>query len=179
MFRPREDHPRDRRRTRPYRKHGLDRLKTAVRLLGARTLDRRTAVGRALAEWRANLVADLGGPDTISTQQAAVIDLALKTKLLLDSIDGWLLRQPSLIDKRRRAVLPVVRERQQLADGLARYMAQLGLQRRARAVPSLGEYIAQKYAKDKAEPETGGQDAQAGPGPTNPDPVGPAAEGSA
>ncbi len=179
VFRPREDHPRDRRRSRPYRKHGLDRLKSAVRLLGARTLDRRTAVGKALAEWRANLVADLGGSETISTQQAAVVDVAVRTKLLLDSIDAWLLRQPSLVDRRRRAVLPVVRERQQLADALARYMTQLGLERRRAKPQALGEYIAQKYGGPAGEPaKTGPQESPAGPSPGKPDPAKPAAEGS-
>jgi len=170
---------RDRRRSRPYRKHGLDRLKTAVRLLGARTLDRRTAVGKALAQWRSDLVADLGGAETVSTQKAAVIDLALKTKLLLDSIDAWLLRQPSLVDRRRRAVLPVVRERQTLADALARYMTLLGLERRAKPVPALGEYLAKKYGSPTGEPaKTGAQESQDGPSPGKPDPAGKRAEGS-
>jgi hypothetical protein len=38
----------------------------------------------------------------------------------------------------------VVLQRQQLADALARYMNQLGLERRAREVPTLGEYLASK-----------------------------------
>lgn len=100
---------------RTYSKHGLTTLKRAVNGLGGRTIDMRTTLGKALAQWRADLVADLGGRDAISTQQAAVIDLAVKTKLLLDSIDAWLLTQPvSLVDRRRRALIPVVRERQQL-----------------------------------------------------------------
>jgi hypothetical protein len=41
-----------------------------------------------------------------------LIDLGVKTKLLLDSIDAWILIRRSLIDQRRRALLPVVRERQ-------------------------------------------------------------------
>jgi hypothetical protein len=61
-----------------------------------------------------------------------VVELAVHTKLLLDSIDAWLLRQPSLIDRRKRALLPVVRERQHLADALARYLGLLGLEHRAR-----------------------------------------------
>jgi hypothetical protein len=75
-----------------------------------------------------DLVRDCGGD--VSTQQAAVIDPAVRTKLMLDSIDAWLLTQPSLVNARKRCLLPIVRERQQLADALARYMAALGLQRR-------------------------------------------------
>ena len=127
--------------TRPGRQHGLKTLKRAVRELGARTLDRRTKVGRALGTWRAQLVADLGGEEALSTQQHAIIDLAVRTKLFLDSIDAWLLVQPSLVNKRKRALLPVVRERTQLADALARYLATLGLERRAAPTRSLHEYL--------------------------------------
>jgi hypothetical protein len=50
----------------------------------------------------------------------------------LDSIDAWLLVQPSLVNARKKSLLPVVKERQALADGLARYLAQLGLHRTQR-----------------------------------------------
>jgi hypothetical protein len=73
------------------------------------------------------LIADLGGEDNVSVQQSALIDLTVKSKLLLDSIDAWLLTQPTLINKRKKALLPVVLQRQQLADGFARYLSQLGL----------------------------------------------------
>ncbi len=122
---------RPRKRSRSHSKrHGLTRLKAAVRGLGGRVVDRRTTLGKALAEWRHELIQDLGGLDAVSTQEKAVVELAVKTKLLLDSIDAWLLTQPSLVNKRARALLPVVRERQQLADALARYLALLGLERR-------------------------------------------------
>lgn len=125
-------------------KHGLTTMKKVLHQLADRAIDGRTSVGKALGEWRAELVRDLGGPDHVSTQQAAIIDLAVKTKLLLDSIDAWLLTQPSLVNKRRRALLPVVRERQQLADALARYMVSLGLERRHAPVKSLAEYLAER-----------------------------------
>jgi hypothetical protein len=86
--------------------HGLHTLKTAVVKLGGRAIDGRYHVGRQLQKWRRELIADLGGQDSISTQQSALIDLAVKSKLLLDSIDAWLLTQPSLINKRKKALLP-------------------------------------------------------------------------
>jgi hypothetical protein len=60
---------------RGYSKHGLVRLRAAVRELGPRVLDRRTTLGKQLAAWRADLVRDLGGD--VSTQQAAIVDLAV------------------------------------------------------------------------------------------------------
>ncbi len=43
-----------------YTKHGLTRMKHAVKVLGNRTIDRRTTMGRALAAWRSDLLTDLG-----------------------------------------------------------------------------------------------------------------------
>jgi len=130
---------------RAYLKHGLTTLKQAVKGLGGRVIDRRTTLGKALSRWRLNLIQDLGGEETISTQQEALIDLCVKSKLMLDSIDAWLLTQRSLVNARKRSLLPAVRERQQLADGLARYLGQLGLERRSKKVPSLTEYLNTKY----------------------------------
>lgn len=115
-------------------RHGLTRLKAAVRGLGGRVVDRRTTLGKALTEWREELISDLGGTDAISAQELAVVDLAVRTKLLLESVDAWLLTQPSLVNERTRALLPVVRERQQLADGLSRHLQTLGLKRRGKRV---------------------------------------------
>jgi len=127
---------------RPYSKHGLTTLRAAVRALGPRVLDKRTTLGKQLAAWRADLVRDLGGEP--STAQLAVVDLAVRTKLMLDSIDAWLLVQPALVNLRKRALIPAVRERQALADALARYLSQLGLERKVRPVPDLGAYLANK-----------------------------------
>src|SRR5690242_2883865 len=76
------------------RKHGIHSLKRAVSTLGNRALDQRTAVAKALAAWRSDLIADLGGHDAVATQELALIDEAVKTKLILDSVDTWLLSQP-------------------------------------------------------------------------------------
>src|SRR5215472_2330581 len=127
--------PPRRKPSRVYSHHGLNTLRTALDSAGKRLQSRRYK---------------LGGAEAISTQQAAVVDLAVKTKLLLDSIDAWLLQQPTLINKRARALLPVVRERQQLADALARYMGQLGLERKAKPAKDLASYLSEKYAPQPA-----------------------------
>jgi hypothetical protein len=68
---------------RTYSKHGLNTLKQSVKTLGNRALDQRTTVAKSLIHWRAELIRDLGGPETVSKQQAVVIELAVKTHLLL------------------------------------------------------------------------------------------------
>jgi hypothetical protein len=126
---------------RQYSKHGLTTLKSAVKKLGARAIDRRTRTGRALAAWGADIVADLGGRDAVSTSQAALIDLAVRTKLMLDSVDAWILAQKTLVNSRKKSLLPVVRERQSLAAHLQSLLKDLGLERKAKQLPSLEEYL--------------------------------------
>ena len=62
---------------------------------------------------------------------------------LRPALDDWLMRQPSLVLHRRRAVLPVLLQRQQLVDSLART---LELERRARDVQTLATYLARRAA---------------------------------
>ena len=137
---------------RAYSRSGFYAAKKALARFGQQVIDGRTLLGRALSQWQAALVSHLGGQDAISAQQQAVVDLAVRTKLLLDSIDAWLLQQPSLVNHRKRALLPVVLQRQQLADSLARILGQLGLERRAKPVPALGEYLEERYGGGDVEP---------------------------
>jgi len=133
--------------------HGLVSLKKAWSKLGNRTIDGRSPAAVQLRKWRTSIIEDLGGEDAVSTQQEAIVDLAVKSKLLLDSIDAWLFTQPSLVNARKRALLPVVVQRQSLADGFAKYMSMLGLERRHK-VKSLNEILAQPESEPK--PQTNG-----------------------
>ena len=74
----------------------------------------------------------------------AIVDLAIRTKLMLDSIDSWLIRQPSLVNKRRRSLYPIVGQRTALADSLARYLTTLGIDRKLQDVPALDTYLEKK-----------------------------------
>ena len=134
--------------------HGTETLKHAVKVLGKRYIDQRTIIGKALAAWRGDLLTDLGGIENVSTQELALVDEAVKTKLILDSVDAWLLKQPTLINKRNRGVLPAVRDRQALVSTLRGLLSDLGLKRRQREMPSLQEYLAQK-SRQTADTDVG------------------------
>ena len=73
-FQSRQDHLRDGRRTRADAKHGLTVLQQALQRVG--TIDPETPVGRALTAWRSELIGDLGGIESVLTQQVAVVDVA-------------------------------------------------------------------------------------------------------
>lgn len=136
-------------------KHGMYRLKAAVRDLGSRAIDRRTQVGRALAAWRRELIADLGGEGTVSTQQAALVDLLTREKLLLDSIDAYLAQLGGqIINRKKRTLIPIVRERSQLADSFTRRMVALGLERKVRDAPDLSSYLAARAGRPSQQAMT-------------------------
>ena len=127
---------------RPYTRHGLNAVMTRVKLRGLHAIDRRMAAARTLFAWRQELVADLGGEAALSAQQRALIETAVRTRLFLEHLDAWLLGQPSLINARRRSVLPVFRERLQLADALGRQLQAFGLERHQAKPADLGYYLA-------------------------------------
>jgi hypothetical protein len=134
---------------RGYSQHGLVTLRKSLKR--AKRIDRRTRVGKALAQWRNEVVRDLGGAAALSAAQLALIDQAARTKLLLDSVDTWLLQQPTIVNKRSKSVMPVVRDRLALCDSLLRHLDKLGLDRRATDVPDLATYL-----RNRAKATTGG-----------------------
>jgi hypothetical protein len=109
-----------------------ENIRISLKRLNERAIDGRTTIAKHLQQWRSELIADLGGLEVVSTQQLAIVVLAVRTKLMIDSVDNLLLTQPTIVNARKRTLLPVVLQRQQLADALARYMGQLGLQARRR-----------------------------------------------
>jgi hypothetical protein len=131
-------------------RHGLNALMARVKVRGLAAIDGRTVAARALLDWRTDLVADLGGEAAISAQQRALVEVAARSKLYIDHVDAFLMEQRSLVNARRKAVLPVLRERQTLADSLARILSQLGLERRQAPAKSLQEVITEIQA-GKAE----------------------------
>jgi hypothetical protein len=124
--------------------HGLHTLKRAVSARGIEALDGRTVAVKAVTAWRSALLADLGGEANVSTQRLAIVDAAVRTKLFLDHVDCFLMQQESLLNRKRKSVIPALRERQVLVDCLSRLLAQLGLQRQERQVKSLAEHIADR-----------------------------------
>lgn len=124
--------------------HGLHTLMRAVSARGVRSLDGRTVAVKAVNAWKGALLADLGGESNVSTQRLAIVDAAVRTKLFLDHVDCFLMEQQSLLNRKRKSVIPALRERQVLVDCLARLLAQLGLQRQEGRIKSLAEHIAER-----------------------------------
>jgi hypothetical protein len=120
-------------------KPNLAAMKSALNTLGTRALDQRFQVAKALNAWKEAVIQDLGSE--VSTQQSAVIDICVRTKMMLDSVDTWILQQPSIVNKRDRKLFPIILQRQTLADSLVRNLVLLGLKKKSRAVGSLNEFL--------------------------------------
>jgi hypothetical protein len=113
------------------RTHGMYALKRAVRERGLDAIDGRSALGRALREYRADLVRDLGGEESLSTAELHLVDLAVRDKLFLDSLDAALAERP-LLNRKRGSVAPALEARFRMADAATRRLQALGLKRRTR-----------------------------------------------
>jgi len=116
-------------------------------------LDGRTKAAKALAELRRDLIAELGGPEVVTTQQALLVDLVVTSQLIVGSLDAhltaWIVAggDPTDTDKNGRLSLaPLMRERAYIADRLAAQLAMLGLERREVKPKDLGAHLAEKYA---------------------------------
>ena len=131
----------------PKKKHQLSGFWAARRALqrfGEHVIDGRSRLAHALDEFRDEIIRDLGGEEAVSRQQRVVIDLVVRTHLMVQSLDNYLLNLGSLVNRRKRALWPVVRERAQLADSLARYMSILGLEKRKPPEKDLRAYLAER-----------------------------------
>jgi len=130
-------------------RHGKNALMARVKLKGLSCLDKRTQGAKDLLAWRGELLAALGGAENVSPQKRALVDIITRTRLYLDVLDHWLLAQPSLVIVRRRSIIPALRERQGLADSLARLLGQIGLERQQGQVMDLKDYI-RRFDSEKA-----------------------------
>ena len=69
--------------------HGLSGLRTKVRARGvADTIDRRSSGWREMSAFKEALASDLGGAEVLSVQETTLVDLAARTFLLLNHVDG-------------------------------------------------------------------------------------------
>jgi hypothetical protein len=129
---------------RSYTRHGLTAPMVRVKLAGFSAIDRRTAAARETLAFRAELMAALGGEAQLSPQRRKLVDMAMLAALLLDHVDAWLFEQRSIVNARTRSLLPILQQRQALADHLARLLDRLGLDRIPQRVETVEDYVSRR-----------------------------------
>ena len=104
-------------------------------------------VERAARDWRQQVLDDLGGLHAVSATRRALLDAATGSMILLASLDAYVFElagQGGLANRKHRRVFPVVLDRMRVADGLARQLQTLGLDRQERPPVDLSTYLAQR-----------------------------------
>ncbi len=130
-------------------KHGLRGLMVRVKARGTQAVDRRTVAYKAVKAWREALITALGGELEVSPQRMTLIELAARTRLFLDHCDGFILEQKTLVNRRKKSILPIVLQRQQLADSLQKTLITLGLDRIPKPIPTMQDLLRQREAESK------------------------------
>jgi hypothetical protein len=131
-------------RTRPYLPSGLYRRQPSS-----------PEVEQAMAALGAQMIDDKGGPENVSTAERILIDLGVAAAMKHEAVARYLLTLPSLVDKRHRRVWQVVRDANALAAHLQGLLRDLGVERRAKPVPDLGTYLAQRTAQPAPDRDPG------------------------
>ena len=124
--------PRRNRATREYHRTGAYPVERALPFLVERVKDPHVAdaaltpVERGARAWRGEVLHDLGGPETVSAAKLALVEAALGTKIVLDSLDRYLFELASidgLANRRNRRAYSIVADRMRVADCLTRQLA--------------------------------------------------------
>jgi hypothetical protein len=151
--------PRQNRAPRPYHRSGAHVVAKAVPFLVERVKDPRVAddaltpVERGARAWRGEVLHDLGGPEAVPAAKLALVEAALGTKIVLDSLDRYLFELAGiggLVNRRNRRAYSIIADRMRVADSLTRQLAAVGLTREERPPIDLTQYLTQRRSSGSA-----------------------------
>lgn len=128
-------------------------LRRRVAIRGLKTLDTRTSGARALLEWRRELIEALGGDAQLSPQEVTLVEQVTRLKLFLDHTDAYLLSLPSIINQRKKKMIPLVKDRLALAAELRATLSLLGLKRIPKLISTIEPERMEKILAVEAEQE--------------------------
>ncbi|OGA02868.1 MAG: hypothetical protein A3I00_05780 [Betaproteobacteria bacterium RIFCSPLOWO2_02_FULL_64_12] len=134
---------------RPYTRHGLGAPLVKIKLRGFKAVDQRSIGARVALAFKRDLISALGGEDGLSPQRLKLVELASRASLLLDHVDAWIFEQRGLVNIRNRSLMPVLVQRQTVAEHLAKLLDRLGLDRVPQKVQTLSSYVVEKYSPEK------------------------------
>lgn len=120
--------------------HGLSKQLRGRYKADRSQIDGRSALGQAMAAYRSDLLASLGGVESLSAQELTLVEMCAKDWLILQSVDAYLL-QAGLFNKKKRASYPLTSTRMQIADSLTRRLQALGLAKRVKPARTLSDLL--------------------------------------
>jgi hypothetical protein len=105
-------------------------------------------------------VRDLGGEENLSAAELHLVDLAVRDRLFLDSLDAGLAERP-LLNRKKGSVAPALEARFRMADSATRRLQALGLKRRTRR-KTFNEIVAEIGSYEQRDDSRSGDDLHAG-----------------
>lgn len=130
--------------------HGAWTLKRA---LDTGRLDMRSEAGQAIKRLRTQLETDLGGADNLSTQELLIVDRIVKKALIIEALENYALTRKSIFKRNGELIGALGRHYLSYSEALRRDLLALGLQRRAKDVPNLSDYLSARAAANGTERE--------------------------
>lgn len=110
-------------------------------------VDLRRREDRAVVQTLAALEADLGD---VSAQEALILAGIGRKLRDLAKIEEYLDGLSSIVNKRRKDLLPIVAKKHQLLESIRRDLESIGLRRRTKDVPDIGRYLSERYGAQDA-----------------------------
>ena len=137
--------------------HGLIGIQSAVARRGRRgrdRIDKRSSEGREALDLRSGLIADLGGLESVTTAEFAVIVGFSETwwlrSMQYNAIARYLKKRPELRDN-PKVISTMFSYVAPIEEKIARYLQLLGLEKRPPPVKSLEEILSESDDTDNVE----------------------------
>jgi hypothetical protein len=137
-------------------KDGRYRRRRLLAAIDWRTqLDRRSVLFLELKEREERLASGVGGRDLLSPQRQALLPTAAMIWLELDTLNHFISQSgANLIDKRRRALRPIVHDRNRQVMTLKALLETIGLDRIPKPIEPLEDYLKRRAPSPHGEDGT-------------------------
>src|SRR5262245_4243437 len=123
--------------------HGYYRRKIQLEAVSFKDLNFSSSGGEQLRKRFLELLKHCGGEHVVSAVRRRLIERVVFTEYQLDCLDLYLVQLgPRIVNRRKRTLIPIVRERDALVSTLTKLYEQIGLDPRKPLIPTLAEYMA-------------------------------------
>jgi len=122
--------------------HGHYRRKTKLEAIGFQNLNFSSSGGEQIRKRFLELLNHCGGEQRVSAVRRRIIERVCFTEYQLDCVDLYLVELgPRIVNRRIRALIPIVRERDALVSTLTKLYEQIGLEPTKPPIPTIAEYM--------------------------------------
>jgi hypothetical protein len=140
------------------RKGNQNARKYPLNPAAATKLDKRTRLGRHVVERAAEIFVDLGGKENLSALKRSKVYQLVRTDIYIDVIDDWAFRSLNWIDRSKKALRPILLERNRLIETSLKLGQALGLDRIPKPVRTYADLVREHDAQVAQQTRTRNED---------------------